>query len=118
MRTLAAYVALRMVKQAVEGADPELPACLARIEVAGPGFLNLYLRDSPGSAEFITIEAAEATGVAELKADPAVGQLVQDASYMVTVPRVAPDVPALQKDPVVAAMVDSFSRPCPIRSPS
>lgn len=45
----------------------------------------------------------------------ATGQLVQDASYLVTVPRVAPDVPALRRDPVVASMVDLFTRPCPLR---
>ena len=43
----------------------------------------------------------------------AVGQVVQDASYMVTVPLVAPDVPALSKDPVVAYMPDLFTRPYP-----
>lgn len=41
----------------------------------------------------------------------AVGQLVQDASYMVTVPATIPDVPALRKDPVVAYMADRFTRP-------
>ena len=41
----------------------------------------------------------------------AVGQLVQDASYMVTVPNVLGDVPALRKDPVVAYMADTFSKP-------
>ena len=41
----------------------------------------------------------------------AVGQAVQDASYMVTVPLVAPDVPALAKDPVVAYLPDLFTRP-------
>ncbi len=45
----------------------------------------------------------------------AVGQAVQDASYMVTVPLVAPDVPPLAKDPVVAYMPDLFTRPCPLR---
>ncbi len=43
----------------------------------------------------------------------AVGQIVQDASYMVTVPLVVPDVPALSKDPVVAYMPDLFTRPYP-----
>jgi LmbE family N-acetylglucosaminyl deacetylase len=46
----------------------------------------------------------------------AVGQLVQDASYMVRVPRVASDVPALDQDPVVAAMNDRFSVPSPLRA--
>lgn len=41
----------------------------------------------------------------------AVGQAVQDASYMITVPLVAPDVPALTRDPVVAYMPDLFTRP-------
>src|SRR5574340_1504974 len=42
----------------------------------------------------------------------AVGQLVQDASYLVTVPHVVPEAPALRKDPVVAYMADLFTRPC------
>ncbi len=42
----------------------------------------------------------------------AVGQLVQDASYLVTVPNVLREVPALRKDPVVAYMADTFSKPC------
>lgn len=45
-----------------------------------------------------------------------VGQLVQDASYMVKVPLVAPDVPALRRDPVVMFMADFFSRPNPFRA--
>lgn len=44
----------------------------------------------------------------------AVGQAVQDASYMVTVPKVVPEVPALRQDPVVAYMIDLFTRPCPL----
>ncbi|MEX0702257.1 MAG: PIG-L deacetylase family protein [Planctomycetales bacterium] len=44
----------------------------------------------------------------------AVGQAVQDASYMVIVPRYLPEVPALRKDPVVAYMVDTFTKPCPL----
>jgi len=44
----------------------------------------------------------------------AVGQVVQDASYLVTVPSVLPDVPPLFKDPVVAYMVDLFTKPCPL----
>ncbi|HUG90842.1 MAG TPA: PIG-L family deacetylase, partial [Planctomycetaceae bacterium] len=40
----------------------------------------------------------------------AVGQAVQDASYMVTVPPVVPHVPALRRDPVVAYMSDLFTR--------
>ncbi len=45
----------------------------------------------------------------------AVGQAVQDASYLVTVPLVATDTPALRRDPVVAYMPDLFTRPCPFR---
>jgi LmbE family N-acetylglucosaminyl deacetylase len=45
----------------------------------------------------------------------AVGQCVQDASYMVTVPHIVADVPAMRKDPVVAYMPDLFTRPTPLR---
>lgn len=45
----------------------------------------------------------------------AVGQCVQDASYLVTVPHVVPTVPALRKDPVVAFLPDLFTRPSPLR---
>lgn len=41
----------------------------------------------------------------------AVGQAVQDASYLVTVPKVCPETPALRDDPVVAFMADLFTRP-------
>jgi LmbE family N-acetylglucosaminyl deacetylase len=44
----------------------------------------------------------------------AAGQLVQDATYLVTVPNVERDVPALRRDPVVAYMADLFTRPCPL----
>lgn len=44
----------------------------------------------------------------------AVGQAVQDASYMVTVPLSVPEVPALRHDPVVAYMADLFTKPCPL----
>ena len=44
----------------------------------------------------------------------AVGQLVQDASYLVTVPNFMPEVPALYRDPVVAYMADLFTKPCPM----
>lgn len=43
----------------------------------------------------------------------AVGQTVQDASYMVTVPLILPEVPALRRDPVIAYMIDFFTRPYP-----
>ena len=46
----------------------------------------------------------------------AVGQAVQDASYMVTVPLVVPDVPIVEKEPVVAYMIDLFTKPCPLRA--
>ena len=45
----------------------------------------------------------------------AVGQAVQDASYLVTVPHVVPDVAALEQDPVVAYMPDLFTRPYPLQ---
>lgn len=45
----------------------------------------------------------------------AVGQAVQDASYMVTVPKIVPEVPPLARDPVVAYMPDLFTRPAPLR---
>jgi LmbE family N-acetylglucosaminyl deacetylase len=41
----------------------------------------------------------------------AAGQLVMDASYLVTVPNLLPEVPPLMKDPVVAYMVDTFTKP-------
>jgi LmbE family N-acetylglucosaminyl deacetylase len=44
----------------------------------------------------------------------AVGQLVQDATYLVTVPNFLPDTPAVFRDPVVAYMPDLFIRPCPM----
>ncbi|MFT7640318.1 MAG: LmbE family N-acetylglucosaminyl deacetylase [Pirellulaceae bacterium] len=44
----------------------------------------------------------------------AVGQVVQDASYMVTVPLVVPDVPIVEREPVVAYMPDLFTKPCPL----
>ena len=40
-------------------------------------------------------------------------QLVRDAAYMVTVPNVCPDVPALESNPVFAYVTDSFERPYP-----
>ncbi len=41
-------------------------------------------------------------------------QLVQDAAYMVTVPAVVPDVPHLQRDPVIAYLPDDFQKPYPL----
>lgn len=43
------------------------------------------------------------------------GVLVQDAAYMVAVPNVAPDVPALKKNPVFLYYQDHFQRPNPFR---
>ena len=40
-------------------------------------------------------------------------QLVCDAAYMVTVPAVVPDVPALRDNPVIAYLSDDFTRPYP-----
>ncbi len=46
----------------------------------------------------------------------AVAQAVQDACYLVRVPAVLPDCPALKRDPVVACMGDLFTRPAPLRA--
>ena len=46
----------------------------------------------------------------------AVGQAVQDASYMMTVPLVVPEIPIVEKEPVVAYMTDHFTRPNPQRA--
>jgi LmbE family N-acetylglucosaminyl deacetylase len=43
------------------------------------------------------------------------GVLVQDAAYMVEVPNVAPDEPALRKTPVFLYAQDRFQRPNPFR---
>ncbi|MEP7144709.1 MAG: PIG-L family deacetylase [Ferruginibacter sp.] len=43
------------------------------------------------------------------------GVLVQDAAYMVAVPNVAGDVPALTKNPVFLYFQDNFQRPNPFR---
>jgi LmbE family N-acetylglucosaminyl deacetylase len=43
------------------------------------------------------------------------GVLVQDAAYMVSVPDIAPDVPALKKNPVFLYYQDRFQRPNPFR---
>ena len=45
----------------------------------------------------------------------AVGQAVQDASYLVTVPLICPDTPHLKRDPVVACMSDLFTKPYPLQ---
>lgn len=46
----------------------------------------------------------------------AVGQLVQDASYLVTVPPICPDVPILRRDPVVGYLPDLFTKPAPLQA--
>jgi LmbE family N-acetylglucosaminyl deacetylase len=43
------------------------------------------------------------------------GVLVQDASYMVTVPNIVTDTPALRKNPVFLYFADRFMRPQPFR---
>ncbi|MGH9666073.1 MAG: PIG-L deacetylase family protein [Bryobacteraceae bacterium] len=43
------------------------------------------------------------------------GVLVQDAAYMVVVPNIVPDVPALRKNPVFLYFQDDFQRPNPFR---
>jgi LmbE family N-acetylglucosaminyl deacetylase len=43
------------------------------------------------------------------------GVLVQDAAYMVAVPNIAYDVPALRKNPVFLYTIDNFQRPNPFR---
>jgi LmbE family N-acetylglucosaminyl deacetylase len=43
-------------------------------------------------------------------------QLVQDAAYMITVPAVAPDIPHLAANPVIAYLPDEFQRPYPLQA--
>jgi len=43
------------------------------------------------------------------------GVLVQDAAFMVTVPNLVTDVPALRKNPVFLYFFDNFTRPQPFR---
>ena len=43
------------------------------------------------------------------------GVLVQDAAYMVVVPNIAPDAPALKKNPVFLYYYDKFQKPAPFR---
>lgn len=45
-----------------------------------------------------------------------VGVLVQDASFMVTVPYFCPDVPALEKNPVFLYSSDRFAKPYPFQA--
>jgi len=46
----------------------------------------------------------------------AVGQAVQDASYMVMVPKIVPGTPVPHREPVVASMVDLFTKPSPFQA--
>jgi LmbE family N-acetylglucosaminyl deacetylase len=41
------------------------------------------------------------------------GLLVQDASYLVTVPAVCPEAPHLPRSPVILYFSDAFKKPCP-----
>jgi LmbE family N-acetylglucosaminyl deacetylase len=41
------------------------------------------------------------------------GLLVQDASYLLTVPAVCPDVPHMARVPVILSYSDAFKKPCP-----
>lgn len=45
----------------------------------------------------------------------ATSTLVCDAAYMVIVPHIVPDVPALRVNPVIAYLSDHFQRPVPFR---
>jgi LmbE family N-acetylglucosaminyl deacetylase len=45
----------------------------------------------------------------------AAGHVVRDASYLVTVPAIVPEVPILAKPPVIAFLPDRFTRPNPLR---
>jgi LmbE family N-acetylglucosaminyl deacetylase len=40
------------------------------------------------------------------------GLLVQDASYLVTVPAICPDTPHLERSPVILYFSDAFQKPC------
>jgi LmbE family N-acetylglucosaminyl deacetylase len=42
-------------------------------------------------------------------------QLVQDAAYLMTVPSIAPEMPHLPRDPVIAYLPDDFQKPYPFR---
>ena len=44
----------------------------------------------------------------------AVGQVVQDACYLVTVPAIVPEAPFLRRDPVVGYLPDRFTKPTPL----
>ena len=44
----------------------------------------------------------------------AVGTVVRDACYLVTVPALVPEVPAVARDPVVGFLPDRFTKPAPL----
>src|SRR6185503_1052315 len=44
------------------------------------------------------------------------GILVQDAAYMVIVPSIVPDVPALEQNPIFLYFQDRFQKPNPFRA--
>ena len=46
----------------------------------------------------------------------AAGQVVQDASYLLTVPNAVSDTPHLERMPVIAHLWDRFQTPCPFRA--
>jgi N-acetylglucosamine malate deacetylase 1 len=46
----------------------------------------------------------------------AVGQAVQDASYMVLVPKIVPEIAPPNREPIIAYMTDLFTRPSPLRT--
>src|SRR5262245_25553920 len=42
-------------------------------------------------------------------------QLVQDAAFLVTVPKICPDAPHLARDPVIMYLPDDFQKPAPFQ---
>ena len=46
----------------------------------------------------------------------ATSYLVQDAAYLLTVPRICPDAPHLRRDPVIAYLSDDFTKPNPFEA--